>query len=200
MNFLIVILLLPFVAFGKSTLDLSLNNNTQFRSKSELLQPLAREVTVGNQKAKVRVTIFDSYSCIHCARFYREIFPQLEEEYIKTGKVYFIHKEFPLDKHALFATKVVHCSGNKLATVKNIYQKQEILLEEKGYEEAIIKMTGVSKSCIQNLKDDDITKQAFEYSKVLGIKGTPTVFVNSDKVENFSKRNFFKAIDESLVK
>ena len=85
MNFFYIFLLFPFFVLGKSNLDFTLNNNIEFRSKEELLKPINGELFLGNKDAKIKIVVFDSYSCIHCARFYSEIFPILEENYIKTN-------------------------------------------------------------------------------------------------------------------
>ena len=198
MNFFYIFLLLPFIAFGKSNLDFTLNNNLEFHSKEELLKPLNGELFLGNKNEKVQIVVFDSYSCIHCARFYSEIFPILEENYIKTNKIFFVHKEFPLDKRALFATKTTNCSMNKLETVKEIYKNQEKLLTRNEYEEDLLKMKGINKLCVQNFNEDKLAKQAFEYSKVLSIRGTPTVFINGEKFEKLSKKNLINEIDALL--
>ena len=198
MNFFYIFLLSPFLVFGKSNLDFTLNSNTEFRSREELLKPLNGELFLGSKDAKVKIVVFDSYSCIHCARFYSEIFPILEETYIKSNKVSFVHKEFPLDKRALFATKTTSCSANKLETVKEIYKNQEKLLTRNEYEEDLLRMKGINKVCMQNFDEDKLSKQAFEYSKVLSIRGTPTVFINGEKFEKLSQKNLINEIDRLL--
>jgi len=198
MNFFYIFLLFPFFVLGKSNLDFTLNNNIEFRSKEDLLKPINGELFLGNKDAKIKIVVFDSYSCIHCARFYSEIFPILEENYIKTNKIFFVHKEFPLDKRALFATKTTNCSMNKLETVKEIYKNQEKLLTRNEYEEDLLKMKGINKLCVQNFNEDKLAKQAFEYSKVLSIRGTPTVFINGEKFEKLSKKNLISEIDRLL--
>ena len=198
MNFFYIFLFFPFFVLGKSNLDFTLNNNIEFRSKEELLKPINGELFLGNKDAKIKIVVFDSYSCIHCARFYSEIFPILEENYIKTNKIFFVHKEFPLDKRALFATKTTNCSMNKLETVKEIYKNQEKLLTRNEYEEDLLKMKGINKLCVQNFNEDKLAKQAFEYSKVLSIRGTPTVFINGEKFEKLSKKNLISEIDRLL--
>lgn len=186
------------LAFGKSNLNLSIQNQQQFRSKQELLLPFNNDVTFGKQNAKVEVVVFDSYSCIHCGRFYKEIFPILEKNYINKGLMFFIHKEFPLDKWALFATKVVACSQNKKTQMEAIYENQELLLQNNKYEKALLAMNGVDTKCVESFDDSTITKQVFEYSKVFGINGTPTVFVNGNKVERMTQKRLLKVIDEEL--
>jgi protein-disulfide isomerase len=51
--------------------------------------------------------IYSDFECPACAAFYRDTFPQLEEQYIKTGKVKLVHRDFPLPQHrfALIAAR-----------------------------------------------------------------------------------------------
>jgi len=61
---------------------------------------------VGNPAAKVHVEEYYSLTCTHCARFAAEIFPQVREKLIDTGKVYYIFRDYPLDRVALMAAMV----------------------------------------------------------------------------------------------
>lgn len=60
----------------------------------------------GNPNAKVHVQEWYSLTCAHCGRFAQTVFPEIEKQYINTGKVYYIFKDFPLDKIALMAAIV----------------------------------------------------------------------------------------------
>ena len=64
------------------------------------------ERTLGNPNAKVHVEEWYSLTCVHCGRFSETVFPQIKEKYIDTGKVFYIFKDYPLDKVALSATIV----------------------------------------------------------------------------------------------
>ncbi len=197
---LFLIAILTVSAFGKSKLELSLSNAPEFRSKEVLLQPMKGDLTLGNPKAKVQVVVFDSYSCVHCARFYQEIFPDLNRDYISTNKISFVHKSFPLDKRALFATKVVNCSTDKLGKIQEVYKNQDSFIMSNNYEEKLLALSGINKTCVEKYDEEALTKQIFEYSKVLEIRGTPTIIVNGKKVEKFSKKNLISAIETEIGK
>lgn len=184
--------------FAKKTLDLSINNSAIYRTKGVLLSAMPEDIALGQKNAKVHVVVFDSYSCIHCARFYAEIFPILEEDYIKSGKVYFINKEFPLDQYAVFATKAVQCSADKLSALQKVYTNQSQWLSSNSYQEDLLAMTGADRSCIEKYDEKSAQKQTFEYTKVLGIKGTPAIFVNGKYLEKLSKKNLLSEIESGL--
>ncbi|MDI2089844.1 thioredoxin domain-containing protein [Commensalibacter oyaizuii] len=62
--------------------------------------------TVGNPSAKVHVQEWFSLTCSHCAQFAKNVFPEVEKQYINTGKVFYTFCDFPLDKVALIAAIV----------------------------------------------------------------------------------------------
>jgi len=51
----------------------------------------------GNPDAPVTIVEFSDFQCPFCSRFYQQTLPQLEEEYISTGKVKFVYRDFPLE-------------------------------------------------------------------------------------------------------
>ena len=55
---------------------------------------------------------YASMSCGHCAAFHDDTYPTIKAEYIDTGKVRFIFREFPLDLQAAAASMVARCVGN----------------------------------------------------------------------------------------
>ena len=74
-------------------------------------QQIASDMALGDPNAPVKVIEYASMTCPHCAAFHQESFPLLKEEFIDTGKVYFVFREFPLDGIALRAAVLARCSG-----------------------------------------------------------------------------------------
>jgi protein-disulfide isomerase len=60
----------------------------------------------GNPSAPAHVQEWFSLTCTHCARFDQEVFPEVKAKLIDTGKVYYLFKDFPLDRIALMAAMV----------------------------------------------------------------------------------------------
>ena len=71
----------------------------------------AGEMALGDKAAPVKVIEYASMTCPHCAHFAKDTFDDFKAKYIDTGKVYFIFREFPLDRLAFQASKVARCSG-----------------------------------------------------------------------------------------
>ncbi len=60
----------------------------------------------GDPRAPVHVQEWFSMTCTHCARFDQTVFPEVKAKLIDTGKVYYVFKDFPLDRVALMAAMV----------------------------------------------------------------------------------------------
>lgn len=57
------------------------------------------DAVLGDEDAPVTIVEFSDYQCPYCARFWAETFPQLKSEYIDTGKVKFVYRDYPLGSH-----------------------------------------------------------------------------------------------------
>src|SRR4029450_9040773 len=58
--------------------------------------PLAGEPALGSQSAKVTVVEVSDYHCPFCRRNVKERFPQLDAEYLKTGKARYVFVDYPI--------------------------------------------------------------------------------------------------------
>ncbi len=70
----------------------------------------------GDKNAKVVLIEFADYQCPFCARFERETFPRIDEEYVLTGKIKFIFRNFPLEHShpdAFKAAEAAICAGDQ---------------------------------------------------------------------------------------
>jgi hypothetical protein len=70
-------------------------------TKDELLKPgpLGDKI-LGDENAPVTIVEYASMTCGHCANFHKRTWPDLKKDYIETGKVRFIFREFPLDQRS----------------------------------------------------------------------------------------------------
>jgi protein-disulfide isomerase len=67
----------------------------------------------GSPAAPVVMEIYSDYECPFCAVFYTNVVPQLTAEFVKTGKVRIIHRDFPLPQHpfAKLAARYANAAG-----------------------------------------------------------------------------------------
>ena len=73
--------------------------------------PLRSDYVLGNRNAPVVMVEYASLSCPHCAHFSNTVLPVLEEKYIKTGKLAYVLRQFPLNEPALRGAMLLDCVG-----------------------------------------------------------------------------------------
>ena len=70
---------------------------------------------MGSEEAPVVIIEFSDYECPFCVRFYQQTLPQIKSQYIDTGKVKFIYRDFPLGFHSQAepAAIAANCAGEQ---------------------------------------------------------------------------------------
>ena len=71
--------------------------------------------TLGRADAPVTLVEFSDYQCPFCQRFFATTLPALKKDYIDTGKLRFVYRDFPLEMHphAREAAVAAHCVGEQ---------------------------------------------------------------------------------------
>ena len=70
----------------------------------------------GNRNAKITLVEFTDYQCPFCTRHFRDTMPQIDNDYVKTGKIQYVLRDFPLESiHPLAfkAAEAANCSGEQ---------------------------------------------------------------------------------------
>jgi protein-disulfide isomerase len=69
----------------------------------------------GDENAPITVIEYCDYQSLFCAHFHNEVFPKLDNDYISTGKVRYIYRNFPRETHgmAIPAANAVRCAGEQ---------------------------------------------------------------------------------------
>jgi protein-disulfide isomerase len=67
----------------------------------------------GSVLAPITVELFTDYECPHCATVFLQVIPGFVADYVKTGKVRLIHRDFPLamHRHAKLAARYANAAG-----------------------------------------------------------------------------------------
>lgn len=68
--------------------------------QSQSLPDIDPHKTFGSKSSPVILEIFSDFQCPACRQFYLGTNRQLFDDYVSTGKVYLIHRDFPLPIHA----------------------------------------------------------------------------------------------------
>lgn len=67
------------------------------------------ERVLGKDDAPVTLVEYASLTCPHCATFAKDVLPGLKKEYVETGKVKLIYRDYPLDNVAMRAAIMARC-------------------------------------------------------------------------------------------
>jgi len=169
-------------------------------------------VTLGEDKANIKIKIFSSFTCPHCANFHFNIVPQIKKKYVDTGKVQLIFIDFPLDQAAFNVSKLLHCveKNKQISFMDNIYKKQNQWTDGSNIEEInknikkIVESMGISSTQFDKcLIDEDISDKILngriDASKKYTINSTPTIVINEKKLEgSVSFENIKKKIEKLI--
>jgi len=168
-------------------------------------------MALGPADAKVVITEFASMTCPHCAAFNAAVFPKLKEEYIDTGKIRYVFREFPLDIKAAAGSMLSRCIAKddpaKYFAVTDLLFRSQNDWVVKNTTETLMrigKQAGLSQEAIEVcLKDqgllDKIAADQKYAAEVLKVDSTPTFFINGEKIKGeASIQEFEKRIDTLL--
>lgn len=156
-----------------------------------LAGPLGDRV-MGKPNAPVTVIEYASLTCPHCANFQRNVFPRVKKEFIDTGKVRFIVREFPIGHTSGTAAIINRCAPeDKYFALFNAFltrQPEWVSLEIRPdaiY--AVAKSSGMSREtfdkCLTNQSIIDALTGVKQRGRQFGVKGTPTFFINGQKAQ-----------------
>lgn len=151
------------------------------------------EMVLGDDKAPVTIVEYASLTCPHCAHFFATTFPKLKKDYIETGKVRYILREFPLNPLDAAAIMLARCTGKDdktkyYAMIDTLWSQQRTWVVEKPLEplKAIARQAGLSEeqfnACLTNQQLLDGLESSRQHATdKLGVNSTPTFFINGDK-------------------
>ena len=176
----------------------------QSLSASEKIKPIIE----GNINAKVKIIVYESLTCSHCADFHKNVYPKLKDEFLDKGLVLIEFRNFPLDIAALNASKVAHCKNDGKANILHfLYLKQEDWIKGNTIEKLNLNLKDIIKdknfnlnfdSCIADKNIEDyILEDRIEGAKKFKINATPTIIINDKK---FEKTLNYKNLKKSLEK
>jgi protein-disulfide isomerase len=162
-------------------------------SMAEVMQPgPLPEVSWGRADAPVTLIQYASMTCQHCRKFHSDVYPELKRQFIDTGKVRYILREFPIGKSSGTATIALRCAPPEkyMALYAKYMEQQGNWVSQEVRTDQILKVAaqvGITgeqfDGCLKN--QDMITKlnQIKDRGRQLGIIGTPNFFVNARLVK-----------------
>ena len=156
------------------------------------------DMEMGFDDAPITIIEYASFTCIHCARFHKNIFPSLRKNYIETNKVKFIYREVYFDAPGIWAAQIARCRNNEkyfgisdllytkrdewftndnAVTVQNLFKIGNIAGLKKAEIEACLYNKELQEALIARFQDT---------SREYNVKSTPTLILNGQNIGTVS--------------
>ena len=164
----------------------------------------------GDNDAKIKIIIFESLTCSHCANFHKNVYPDLKKEFIDKGILSIEYKSFPLNIAALNASKLAHCNNDGNSKLLHfLYDNQSKWANGSSVEELNKNLIKTIKTGNFNIDDqkclddkileDHVLNDRIEGVKKFNINSTPTLLINGKKFEkSITFKNLKKVIEKLL--
>jgi len=160
---------------------------------------------LGNPDAKVTIVEFSDYECPVCQRFWSTTLDQLKKEYVDTGKVKFVYRDFPLTQShpmAMASAEAAECvfqqGGN------DAYFEYHDILFGNQYLLSVSNLKAWAKdigydidSCLDSGDSRKEVQQDFFQGQQAGARGTPTFFINGKAISGAQSFSVFRQLIES---
>ena len=155
-----------------------------------------KEFIWGDPKSKVTVIEYASLTCPHCADFANTVFPDIKKNYIDTGKIRFVFRDYPLDGLGMAGAALARCApegrGQKMIELmyknQNEWARSAAPIEPlKGY----AALSGMSSADVDAcLKNEALLKEIKDVqtkaSTLYQVQSTPTFYINDEKLEGLA--------------
>ena len=175
-------------------------------------KPLNNKIAIGPSDAAIKVKVFSSLTCPHCANFHINVVPKIKKEYVNSGKVQLIFIDFPLDQAAFNASKLLHCLDQKkqMDFLDIIYQTQNKWTNGSNLNDInenlkkIVENLGISSSQFEKCLVDEgisdkILSERIDANHKYVIESTPTIVINEKKLEGSATFKNIKKKIEKLI-
>ena len=186
-------------ASGKQT---PIQQPTQQQPTGPIKVDLDDDPVLGDPNSPVTIVSFEDYQCPFCGKAFQQTFPLIKQEYIDTGKVKYVYRDFPLSSlhpQALPAAEAAECAdeqGKFWEFHEGLFLNQALL--GKDFYLSLAEQNGLDinqfTSCIDSGKYKQEVLNDLNYGTSLGVSGTPTFFINGVKLVGAQPYETFKQI------
>lgn len=158
----------------------------------------AEGFAIGDSSAPVQLALFLDYQCGYCKFFFDETYPKLYEEFISTGVVRFVIKDFPLKSHAnaFLAAQFANC-----AQQSSKYEQYRTAVFNLNGEVTINNLNSIAinlgidvNACTQDTNISNIIQNDLNTGREMGVSGTPTFVINKNLFVGNKPYNEFRSI------
>jgi protein-disulfide isomerase len=155
---------------------------------------------LGTPEAPLTLIEFSDYQCPYCRRFVETTWPALKRDYIDTGKLRHVFRDFPLDRlhpQARKAAEAARCAGEQgqyWAMHDRLFQHQQTLQVErlKGYARDLGLNTRAFEVCLDQGRYATAVQQDLDAGAAAGVQGTPGFILGKTRSDGTIKGTFIR--------
>tara|TARA_E500000331_G_scaffold346635_1_gene385772 strand:- start:365 stop:946 length:582 start_codon:yes stop_codon:yes gene_type:complete len=164
----------------------------------------------GNIDAKVKLIVYESLTCSHCANFHKNIYPDLKKNFIDKGLLKIEFRNFPLDVVALNASKIAHCKNDAKSNILHfLFNNHTTWVKGETVEQLNLNLRKIINQenfgidfdkCLNNKNiEDHVLNDRIEGTKKYKVNATPTIIINEKKFDKpLSYKNLKKSIEKLI--
>jgi len=151
----------------------------------------------GDPNAPITIVEFSDFQCPFCARFFSETLPLIQKNYIETGKVKFVYRDFPIPsihQNAIPAAIAAECADeqgmfweyhDKLFENQIQWQdldNQNVVSTFEQFAEELSLDTDTFNTCLESAKYLEEVQNDLDEGVLYGVAGTPGFFIGNEKI------------------
>lgn len=183
--------------------------------KTAATGPAYREFIHGDPKAKLTVIEYASLTCPHCADFAQTVWPLVKKNYVETGKIKFVFRDYPLDGLAMAGALLARCAPGDRGKnmIEMMFKNQAEWVRAAQPIEPLKQyamLAGMTAPEIEAcLKNDTLMKTIKEEqnkaTSLYKVQATPTFYIGEEKLDGLAPgeagyATISKVIDKQLAK
>ena len=173
--------------------------------------PVGNAFSIGDPDAPITIVEYTDFQCPYCSRHYEQTFPQIVDQYVETGVVRYVFKDFPLNSihpQAEEAAEAARCAGDQGAFLEmhNLLFEQQSLWGNRNPTEVFVdfaKDLGLDTEefgqCLASRQHQSAVSSDLQEGIELGVTGTPAFFINGYPVTGAQPFEMFEQAIDTLL-
>ena len=165
----------------------------------------------GDPDAPVTIIEFADFQCPYCGRFFAETKPQIDEQYMQSGKVRFAYFNFAfLGPESNWAAEAAECAADQ----NKFWEYHDKLYDSqsgenqgafnkdnlKKFAEELGLDTSAFNECLDSGKYTQLIQDESSLASSIGVRSTPTFLINGQAVVGAQPYEIFQQTIDSLLK
>lgn len=172
--------------------------------------PIGDAPSIGETDAPVTIVEYTDYQCPYCSRHFEQVYPQILENFVEAGIVRYVFKDYPLTSihpQAVEAAQAARCARDQGAFIEmhdTLFSRQDAWAGNAnateifvGFAEEMGLDSDAFSLCLESGEYEEAVLADLEEGTSLGVRGTPTFFINGHYMSGAQPyASFEEQIDE----